>query len=157
MNISPLTKRIALVNFSVNFSVIFFEFFFPAVLCDTCLEKKIHKKSTEKFTAAIRRANQKNLRKFLSTKKSEKFTLGLLLCESLRLLWAIGMQIMKQHELNARRNRSYCNAEPIGTKPEPSLNQNHANEDRSRPRGFRNTRACTVLSRTGAEPRLNQS
>ena len=96
--------------------------------------------------------------KFLSTeKKSEKFTLGLLLCESLRLLWAIGMQIMKQHELNARRNRSYCNAEPIGTKPEPSLNQNHANEDRSRPRGFRNTRACTVLSGTAAEPRLNQS
>ena len=126
---------------------------------------KIHRKSTEKST----KNPQKNSRlqfaeptkkisgNFSQQKKSEKFTLGLLLCESLRLLWAIGMQIMKQHELNARRNRSYCNAEPIGTKPEPSLNQNHANEDRSRPRGFRNTRACTVLSRTGAEPRLNQS
>ena len=45
----------------------------------------------------------------------------------------------------------------IGTKPEPSLNQNHANKDRTRPRGFRNTRACTDLSRTGAEPRLNQN
>ena len=38
-------------------------------------KKKSTKKSTEKFTAAIRRANQKNLRKFLSTEKKARNSL----------------------------------------------------------------------------------
>ena len=84
MNISPLTKRIALVNFSVNFSVIFFVIFFPAVLCDTCLEKKNPQKNPQKNSRLqFAEPTKKISGNFSQQKESEKFTLGLLLCEGM--------------------------------------------------------------------------
>ena len=83
MNISPLTKRIALVNFSVNFSVFFFVIFFPVVLCYTCLEKNPQTNPQKNSRLQFAEPTKKISGNFSQQKKSEKFTLGLLLCEGM--------------------------------------------------------------------------